>query len=108
MVVAWTKVVTLAVQAEQSQSNMYQTNIQVQKDITNNDLYIYIYIYIYMCIYIYFILEIVVMATTTAIYIKCNMQMYTHVSKAFIVSTIAYDPRNKFHYCMSKFLQVRS
>ena len=33
--------------------------------------------------------------------------MYTHVSMAFIVS-IAYDPRNKFHYCMSKFLQVRS
>ena len=22
--------------------------------------------------------------------------------------SIAYDPRNKFHYCMSKFLQVRS
>ena len=74
---------------------MYQTNIQVQKDIANN--------YLYMCIYIYFILEIVLMATTTVIYIKCNMQMYTHVSKAFIVSTIAYDPRNKFHYCMSKF-----
>ena len=99
-------------QAEQSQSNMYQTNIQVQKDITNNYLYIYIYlyihVYIYIYIYIYIILEIVVMATTTVIYIKCNMQMYTHVSKAFIVSTIAYDQRNKFHYCMSKFLQVRS
>ena len=60
--------------------------------------------YIYMCIYIYiyFILEIVVMATTTVlhVYIKCNMQMYTHVSKTFIVSTIAYDPRNK---CQSSY-----
>ena len=84
---------------------MYQTNIQVQKNITNNYSYIYIYLYIHVHIYIFYI---VVMATTTVIYIKCNMQMYTHVSKAFIVSTIAYDPRNKFHYCMSKFLQVRS
>ena len=76
-----------AVQAEQSQSNMYQTNIQVQKDITNNYLYIYIYIYIYMCIYIFFILEIVVMATTTVIYQYIpSMQMYTHVSMAFIIS----------------------
>ena len=66
-----------------------------------------------MCIYIFFILEIVVMATTTVIcqYIpssninvtcKCTLTF----SMAFIV-TIAYDPRNKFHYCMSKFLQVR-
>ena len=31
-----------------------------------------------------------------------SLHMYTQVSMAFIV-TISYDPRNKFHYCMSKF-----
>ena len=64
-----------------------------------------------MCIYIYFILDIVVMATTTAIYqyipsININVTCKcTHVSMAFIVS-IAYDPRNKFHYCMSQVLTI--
>ena len=31
--------------------------------------------------------------------------MYTQVLMAFIV-IIAYDARNKYHYCMSKFFQV--
>ena len=58
------------------------------------------------------ILETVVMTTTSVINIVQALilmqhanQMYTQVSMAFIVM-IAYDARNKFHYCMSKFFQV--